>query len=236
MDAFFTVHRDLPREGPGLPEDVAWAIDRLDLAPHAHVLDAACGPGADLETLAGLLPDARLTGMEQVAHFVDATRLRTERFGPRVLVEQADMAAASGPFDFIWCAGALYFLGVTEGLTTWRGALAPGGAVAFSEPVLLTTPATKGARAFWADYPAITDLDGIVARVHAAGYDVIDTRLLVGAPWAAYYDPLRARIAALRDGAEPELQRALDENAREIALWEAAKDDIAYALVLVRPE
>jgi len=234
--AFFTVHRDLPREGPGTPQDVQWALDQLGLTGALDVLDAACGPGADLETLARALPDARITGMEKVQHFVAAARARVAPFGPRVTAIEADMSALDGSYDLIWCAGALYFLGVTEGLQGWRSALNPGGAVAFSEPVLPDTPPGDAVMAFWQEYPQITDLNGIRARVTAAGYNVQAHRMIVGAPWEAYYTPVQARIDMLR-GQNPDaaLRAALDENQQEIDRWRAAPDQIAYALVIATP-
>jgi|GEM_PF-4683729 len=50
--AFFTVHRDLDREGPGEAADVHWALDVAGTPEDARILDAACGPGADMVTLA----------------------------------------------------------------------------------------------------------------------------------------------------------------------------------------
>jgi len=235
--AFFTVHRDLPREGPGTPQDVHWALDQLGLTGAPDVLDAACGPGADLETLARALPDARITGMEQVPHFVDAARARIAPFGPRVTAKEADMSALDQTYDLIWCAGALYFLGVTQGLRGWRAALNPGGAVAFSEPVLLETPPSAAVTAFWEDYPQITDFAGITALVRAAGYNVQAHRMIVGAPWEAYYTPMQTRIDMLRKQApEAVLTAALNENQLEMDRWRAAPDQIAYALLIVTPE
>lgn len=235
-EAFLEVHRGLPREGPGCPADVLWALEQAGLAGAIDVLDAGCGPGADLEGLARALPQARLTGIEAQPGFVAEARARCARFGDRVQVVEGDMAAPDGTYDLIWCAGALYFLGITEGLTGWRAALRPGGWVAFSEPVLLAGDRPEVVAEFWAEYPAITDLDGIAARVTAAGYRVHAHRILTGAPWAAYYGPLAARIADLREQAPNAALRAvLDATAREIALWQAAPDRIAYALMLVRP-
>lgn len=235
--AFFTLHRDLPREGPGTPEDVLWALDCLNLSGQLNVLDAACGPGADLATLAHALPEAQITGIEKVAHFVDAARARVANQAPRVTVRQGDMGDPGGPFDLIWCAGALYFLGVSEGLRGWRDALAPGGAVVFSEPVLLDTPPDVKTAAFWEDYPQITDLDGIVARVNAAGFVVQAHRMIVGAPWEAYYAPMQARIDALRDQSpDATLCITLDSHQLEIDRWRAAADRVAYALLIVTPQ
>lgn len=227
------IYTGLDREGPGEAKDVAWAIDRLDLKEARAVCDAGCGSGADSVTLANALPRARITAVEQLPHLVKEAQARCERM-PNVSVRKGDMARLGGPYDLIWCAGALYFLGVTEGLKAWRAALSPGGAVAFSEPVLLG-PAEETVAAFWDEYPAITDLDGINARVKAADFDVLDHRLIIGAPWQRYYTPLSEHMATLRAEDEPELREAVAATEREIALWRLAQDRIAYALMLVRP-
>ena len=141
----------------------------------------------------------------------------------------------AGPFDLIWCAGAIYFLGVTEGLRLWRPALAPGGHVAFSEPVWLTDTPDEGARAFWEEYAAITGTDGLRARISAADYEVKGIHPLPASAWEAYYGPMEARIASLRPGASPALTRALDDSAREAALWRAHGAAFTYALCVVAP-
>jgi trans-aconitate methyltransferase len=232
IEAFFTVHKGLDREGPGEPADVQWALSQI--APPRRVLDAGCGPGADLEVLAEALPKADLIGMDR--YFATEAAGRTARFGARVQVSDGDMAAPPGRFDLIWCAGALYFLGVTEGLTGWRAALNPGAHVAFSEPVLLD-PSNDAARAFWAEYPAITDEDGIKARIAAAGYRMVSRKLIIGAPWQRYYDPMQFRLEHLRQqDPSPALQAVIDDNQREIDLWQEGRDAIAYLLCLVTPE
>lgn len=233
-EAFFTVHADLPREGPGLPADVLWALELAGVSAPARVLDAGCGPGADLEMLAEVLHEARIEGVDGVPGFVAQASARVARFGDRVRVFEGDMTALSGPYDFIWCAGALYFPGVTEGLRAWRGALAPGATVAFSEPVL-TGPLQDAVMEFWAGYPEITNLEGITARVQAAGYEVLGHRMVKGAAWEAYYAPMEARIAGLKPATDPALAAAIEDAEREIALWRQAQGAIAYALLVVRP-
>lgn len=233
--AFFTVYRDLDREGPGEGADVLWALDQLGLSGAVDVLDAGCGSGADLATLAGALPKATITGIEKTPHFVTEAQVRLADFAPRVTVIEGDMACPGGPFDLIWCAGALYFLGVTEGLQGWRTALKPGGAVVFSEPVLLGEP-TQETTTFWGDYPQITKLDGIISRVKAAGFTAHAHRIIIGAPWAAYYTSMQARIDALRaQNPDALLTAALDDSQLEIDRWRGAPDQIAYALLIVTP-
>lgn len=232
-EPFLHLHRDMSRQGPGTPEDVRWALSQLHLPEVPNVLDAACGPGADLVTLAQALPFARIEGIDQLPHLVEEAHEATARFS-NVDVAEGDMSLIEGPYDLIWCAGALYFLGVTEGLSLWRRALAPGGTVAFSEPVL-DAGASEDARAFWADYPQITDLNGVQERVRAAGFDVLDTRIIKGLAWAGYYAELSARINALQGGSNALLNEVLDAAKREIALWRAAPDEVAYVLVLAQP-
>ncbi|WP_068116464.1 class I SAM-dependent methyltransferase [Tropicimonas marinistellae] len=236
-DAFFTLHDGLPREGPGCPEDVHWAIGVAGTHGEARVCDAGCGPGADTETLAEALPDAWIDAVDLHGPFAAATAARCARFGPRVKAWQGDMGTLSGPYDLIWCAGALYFLGVTEGLTAMRPMLTRAGRVAFSEPVLLGGKETQALRDFWEEYPGITDRAGIERRISAAGYRTFDTRLIVGAPWEAYYLPMERRIAELRAEGVPEtVEQALREGEREIANWRAASGRIAYLLSVVAPE
>lgn len=234
-EAFLTLYTDLAREGPGAAADLGWALSVAATPQLARICDAGCGSGADTVTLAKERPKAQIDAVDKIAQFVAAAQKRVAPFGARVQVRQGDMASIDGPYDLIWCAGALYFLGVTEGLSKWRSALAPGGAIAFSEPCLLPRPSTA-ARAFWAEYPHITDVTGIRARVAAAGYRVLGEQMQVGDAWEAYYIPMARRIEKLRPYAQGALVEALDEAESEIARWKAAPSEIAYALMVVAPE
>ena len=234
-DSFLTLYTDLAREGPGAAADLGWALSVAATPAKARICDAGCGSGADTVTLAKERPEAQIEAVDKIAHFVAAARQRTARFGDRVQVRQGDMADLSGPYDLIWCAGAIYFLGVSEALTRWRSALAPEGAVAFSEPCLLPRP-SEAARAFWEEYPQITDISGIRARVAAAGYRVLGEQMQIGAAWEAYYRPIEKRIEKLRPTATGALAAALDQAEQEIARWRAAPSEIAYALLVVKPQ
>ncbi len=235
-EAFLTIYADLAREGPGAAADVGWALSVAATPAQARICDAGCGSGADTVTLAKERPLAQIEAVDKITQFVEAARRRTAPFGARVQVREGDMADLSGPYDLIWCAGAIYFLGVSEGLRLWRKALAPSGAVAFSEPCLLPRP-SQAALAFWAaEYPQITDVAGIRARVAAAGYRVLGEQMQVGDAWEAFYVPMGKRIAKLRPEASGALSEALDKAEAEIARWKAAPSEIAYALMVVAPE
>ena len=210
--AFFELHRDLPREGPGTPEDVAWAAAIAGLSGTARICDAACGPGADIAALRQAAPGGHVTALDKYPHFV-AQAKALHGADPAVDVQVGDMAEIRGPFELIWCAGALYFLGITEGLKTWRAALTPGGVVAFSEPCWFTDD-----------------------RPQAAEYTTLATRKLSAAAWENYYGPMDKRIALLSPGDTPELRRVRAEARREADGWRAHQDSFGYLLSVVRPD
>ncbi|MGR3501489.1 class I SAM-dependent methyltransferase [Pseudaestuariivita sp.] len=233
VGAFFELHRDLPREGPGEPADVAWAAEVAGIARDAQVCDAACGPGADIAALLQAVPEGHVTALDKTAHFVEAAEAAWAG-DPRVRVQAGDMAALPGTYDFIWCAGAVYFLGVPQALEQWRDALTPGGVIAFSEPCYFTSERPERLQAHW-QYPQMQDEAGIRAWVEHAGYEVLGTRRLSDAAWEAYYTPLEVRIAALRADASPALAEVLDEGAEEIACWRETRALSGYLLSVVRP-
>ncbi len=242
--AFFTLHRDLPREGPGERSDVSWAAEVLGLKRDARICDAACGPGADIPALLFAAPEARVTGFDLHQPFVDDAAARFARddrvtiLRGRLIADDADDLPDPvdlGPFDLIWCAGAAYFHGVTEVLRAWRPALAPGGAIAFSDAVYLTDTPCAAVRQNWAEYPAMTVADGVAARIKAAGYEIVQTRVLGDAAWEGYYGPTERRIEKLRPGADAALTQVLDEAAQEARVWREHRDEFGYLLSIVRP-
>ena len=235
-EAFFVLHSDLPREGPGLPEDVAWAASTAGIGPAAEMADVGCGPGADIAALLAAAPQGHVTALDKTAQFVEAARAR---YGSddRVTVLQADMARIQNRHDLIWSAGSIYFMGVTPALTAWRKALRPGGAVAFSTACWFTDTPSDRARAVFAEEPAaLSDEAGLLAEVAAAGYEVLASRRLTDAAWEAYYTPMEARIAALRAGADEMLTQVLDQAEEEIVAWRACREEFGYLLCVVRPK
>lgn len=234
--AFFTVHQDLPREGPGTAEEVAWACNLAGLPSDAAICDAGAGTGGDIAALLQAAPAGRVLAVEaqqsfvaeMAARFADATR---------VTVAQGDMARLQdfeeAPFDLIWCAGALYFLGIEDGLAAFAKALKPRGVVAFSEPCLFTATPSDAALAFWDGYATRT-MDGITAAVERAGYTVLGQRPVSDAGWEAYYQPMEARIARLRPDADGRLTEMLDLCAQEAAQWRQVRAETGYLLTVAR--
>lgn len=234
-DAFFAVHSDLPREGPGEAADVVWALDLAGVPEGAAICDAGAGAGGDVAALLAV-PGGRVLAIDTHPGFVAQMRARFAG-EDRLVVEEADMGELAmhpaGPFDLIWCAGALYFLGLEQGLARMAGALKPGGVLAFSEPCLFSEAPSRAAMRLWEGYP-VRDAAGIAAAVAAAGYEALGTRVLGHGAWEAYYGPMEARIGALRAGADARLTAMLDLNAEEAALWRRVQGETGYLLTVAR--
>ncbi|MDO8884497.1 trans-aconitate 2-methyltransferase [Pseudotabrizicola sp.] len=230
--AFFALHSGLPREAPGDADSLAWALDLAKTPVRARILDAGCGPGADLALLRAKRPAARLEGLDLHAPFIE--RIRREQ--PDVTAGVGDMLAPDGVYDLIWSAGAAYGPGVSAALTAWRDHVDPGGVVAFSDCLWRTPRPAPAARAFWQqDYPGMMDLPGHIARIEGAGYRILGARWLGAAAWEAYYGPLSDRVAALRHDADAEMAQVLNETQAEIELWRAHGGDYGYYLSVVAP-
>lgn len=232
MKAFFELHRGLPREAPGDAESLAWALEVARTPRRARILDAGCGPGADLAVLRELRPGAALVGMDLHEPFIERVRADV----PEAEAVVGDMLAPAGSFDLIWSAGAAYGPGVRRALAAWAGHLRPGGAVAFSDCLWRNPRPAPQARAFWdRDYPGMCDLPGHLSRLEATGWRVRGARWLGEAAWAAYYGPLSDRVAELRPGADAELAAVLDATQAEIDLWRDHGGDYGYYLTVAVP-
>ncbi len=235
---FLDLMASLPRQGPGTPDDVAWAACTAGLAPDARICDAGCGIGADLPALLAAAPEGQVTAVEKYPPFVD--RLQA-RFGdqPRLAIQGGDMGRLKGPYDLVWSAGAVYFLGVVKALSLWRPALAPGGAVAFSQPCFFTKSPPEAAREFWGKDEVDTEA-ALHTKIAKAGYRLEDSRRLSDAAWEAFYGPMEHRIAAQRADpmarADAAVQAVLDTAEAEMETWRALRAETGYLLCVVRPE
>ena len=230
--AFFQVHSDLPREGPGSRSDVERALRAAGVGPDARVADLGCGPGGDLAALLAAVPKGTVTAIDAHAPFIETVKKRfpeAKNLKPVV----GDMATLTGPFDFIWCAGALYFLGLSDGLQILRGMLAPNGCVAISHPAFFTDAPSDAAIAFWDGYPTEPEPQ-VLETFGAAGFDVLDHWRLSDAAWDAYYAPLLARAAGLRPGADSALMAAIEDTEAEARAWRAVRAETGYTLSVAR--
>ncbi len=243
VSLFFELFSGLPRQGPGIPDATRRALALIPpLGPTARILDLGCGTGA--QTL--VLADATAAAIEAIdAHppFVAELNARAERLGlsPRVRARVGDMARLEyppGTFDVVWSEGAAYSMGFDAALESWRSLLVPGGHLAVSELCWLTREPAPECRDFFAsEYPAMRDLDAVVAAGVPYGYRTVGHFVLPpSAWWDDYYQPLERRLEAFTDRHrdDPVALEIAGQTAREIAIFTRHHEAYGYVFVVMQ--
>jgi SAM-dependent methyltransferase len=244
LDAtFWAVHSGLEREGPGDEASMSRALAVMTGLPAApRILDIGCGPGAQSLALAART-HGTITAVDTHQDYLDAlARAAAERgLAARITPTKASMNALpfeDGSFDLIWSEGAAYLMGFERAMAAWRRLLAPGGYLAVSEACWLRPldQVSAGARESWAEYPAMTTRDGVLARVAAAGYRVLDQFVLPPSAWWNYYGPMEARIATLRQAraADPAFLEALAAHQSEVDAYRRFGAEYSYLFVVAQ--
>ncbi len=244
LERFLALYGVLPRAAPGSDDATRTALSALPEGPRRNVLDLGCGPGAQTLSLAAALPESHIVALDVLLPMVNETLRRSLKAGvaDRVFATVADMAAppvAHGSQDLIWCEGAIYFLGVTAALRTWRPYLKTAGCVAFTEPVWLQSDPDEEIVRWWSrEYPSITDATGVRQAILDAGYQVINSFVLAAeAWWADYYRPMEARIPGFldeypRDEVAQQIAAVAEE---EISMFRRFNESFSYAFFVAYP-
>jgi len=241
--ALFTLHRDMPRQGPGSDAATQQAISLLPALPtRPTVLDLGCGPGRQTLVLANEL-GTPITAVDFHQPYLDQLQASAEEQGLAHLVrprlgDMMNLEDPPGSVDLVWAEGSIFIPGFGQGLRLWRPLLRPGGLVVASDAAWLVSDPPEEVRSFWeAEYPAIASAEENISRADAAGFEVLDHFSLPQAGWwGEYYDPLQERVELLRPQAanDPALAQMLDSAQKEMDICRRFGDAYSYIYFIMR--
>lgn len=243
MQAFFALHHNIPREGPGSDISTHRAIEKLQpLSYGSTILDVGCGPGRQSLILARQL-DCPVTAIDIHQPFLDRLNAEAVRQGleSRILSMNVRMEAMPFPeacFDLIWAEGSAFILGVSQSLKVWKRLLKSNGQIGFTELTwLIESPPTEAAQ-FWAkNYPPMTTVEENRRQIEAEGFNVLDTFILpTGDWWDEYLTPLGNRVELLRHQAtnDAELGAVLAGAEMEISICSRFGASFGYVFYIAK--
>lgn len=249
IEAFFTLHRGLPRQAPGSDASTRHLLSLCGPLPERpRVLDLGCGPGRSALLLAAEAGGhgAEVTAVDLYAPFLEELRTTAgaRGLGDRVRTVRADMGAlpggegeefADGSFDLVWAEGSAYVIGFDTALARWRRLLAPGGTLVLTECQWTVAEPSAGARAFWDKECPLRSTAGNLAAAQAAGYRVLGVHHLPDSDWAEYYGPLAERVRTHPGAGDPATAAALAATREELRVRARHGHEYGYTGYVLRP-
>ena len=155
-----------------------------------------------------------------------------------VATDFANIDEPAASFDLVWSEGALYNVGMTDGLKICRNLLRPGGHLVFTDAVWQTdAPPPEVKELFDAEYPTMGRATDVADSIARAGFTLIDHFTLPDeAWWDDFYTPMLRRIDELRSRhqGDAEALATLDELAAEPTMHEANSKHYAYEFFVAR--
>jgi trans-aconitate methyltransferase len=111
----------------------AWFLADLPLAPTSRVLDLGCGAGDFTATVAALVPDGSVVGLDAAPSMLDEARTRAlanQRFVLGPVQDLETLVAGDAPFDLVLSRSVLHWVPWADHpavLRAARSVLRPGG-------------------------------------------------------------------------------------------------------------
>lgn len=240
---FFELHKDLPREGPGDEASTLKAFGMMEGLPsNPRILDVGCGPGMQTIDLARHT-GANILAVDTHQPFLDELQRRAERAGlaEQIKVQNESMFELKFPensFDVIWSEGAIYIMGFEAGLKKVHPLLKAGGYVAVTEISWFKPNPPEEVFQFWhKECPGMDSVAGNLLAVERAGYRVVGHFSLPDSSWwDHYFNPLKERIAMLREKypQDPEARHILDEQDMEMEFFRKYSDYFGYEFYVMQ--
>jgi len=242
-EIFYEIFNNLPRQGPG---DVCVSLEALKSIPlpnsEIRMADIGCGTGFQTLYLAQHIKGSILA-VDNYQPYLDELKQKAEVTGldSVIKVQLGDMNALELPaahFDVLWSEGAIYIMGMENGLLNWRQFIKPQGFIVFSDVCWLKPNPPKELVDFWHnEVPGMMDVRQIREIIQQHDYTLIREILLPASSWVNnYYYRLSLNVARLRIKYqhEPDKLEVIESVQREIDVFHKYSDYYSYTFFVVQ--
>ncbi|TVQ07588.1 MAG: class I SAM-dependent methyltransferase [Bacteroidetes bacterium] len=242
-EIFYEIFNNLPRQGPG---DVCVSLEALKSIPFPNseirMADIGCGTGFQTLYLAQHIKGSILA-VDNYQPYLDELKQKAEAVGldSVIKVQLGDMNALELPaayFDVLWSEGAVYIMGMENGLKNWRKFIKPQGYIVFSDVCWLKPNPPKELVDFWYnEVPGMMDVRQIQELIKENDYTLIREILLPASSWVNnYYYPLSMNVARLRIKYlhEPDKLEVIESIQYEIDIFHKYSDYYSYKFFVVQ--
>jgi len=241
LEAIHQVCAGLPRHSPGSEPTTLKVLRRFGrLSRRLRVIDLGCGTGVATQVLARRF-DGPIVALDAHRPFLDGLKTEFAAEGGAVQIDTlhgdfTTLAPDFGEFNLLWAEAAAYVLGFERSLTAWWPILAAGGRAAITDLCyLVDEPCDEVTQFVSSVHPTASTVSANLAAAERSGYNVVDTLVLSNRDYRAYYNPIKARIAAIRATGEisAEVAVVIAELEVEMALHQRYGDEFGWVFFLL---
>jgi ubiquinone/menaquinone biosynthesis C-methylase UbiE len=242
---FFEVFENIPRQGPGSVKETHKAYSYLTNLPATpKILDVGCGKGIQTVELARLSKGqivaldnhpALLKGLEQ--------NLKTAGIKDNCILikgDMFDMPFSEKEFDVIWSEGAIFIMGVEEGISRWKKFIKTNGYLVFTECCWIKDNPPSELIAFWnEEYPGMNTIDKNISIAEQNGFTAVHHFTLPVYTWKAeFYDFIEKKVEELNvkyDG-NSEAMETFGHILNEVKVFDKYNEYFGYEFFVLRKQ
>ena len=243
LELIIDFHKSAERQGPGSKEETLKALKLTGLSQTSglKIADIGCGAGSQTLTLAENI-SGNIIAVDLFDEFLDELNARAISSGVQDRIRTLNCSMEDLPFeaelDIIWSEGAIYNMGFRSGVNKWKDHLKPGGILAVSEAIWLTSSRPEDIDEFWnREYPEIDTNSEKIRVLEESGYSVEGNFVVSESSWIDnYYIPMEHRFADfLEKHQNSELaSKIVEEHKAEIELYHKYKAYYSYGFYIAK--
>lgn len=238
------LHINNNRQGPGSDEAFVRALELSDIDRDAslQIADVGCGTGV-VSMLLTQATAANITAVDLLPEFIQKLEECAKEKGvadhiKTLVADMEELPFQEGQFDVIWSEGAIYNIGFSRGIESWKKYIKIGGILVVTEITWLVPDIPKELWKYWeSKYPEIAYASSKIKQLEGSGYMPIGYFPLSQDCWLKeYYDVLEAGFSDFlkRNKNSEKAIAIVDAEKKEIELYKKYKEYYSYGCYIAK--